>query len=303
MKKMEKLKILAGILPGIDDFIGYFVNKQKASRPGSLSVAEVIPWTLRLKRIMSIVAMTVIILGFLGALALPIPGVAPLYGAAVAGGLKAFGITLGYTAAARAVGGFIGACVDRLRMSMSNIKINKKINPFNAAFYIGFLGENGYIVIEKEQAKNRKKAQKKLELEEKKKQEEQKRENKDEGNSKLNALKNLLAGSLSQILARINHDDDGESLSESSGSGPDSISDLDSMPPNKNGHSRKKENDNSEQRSIVRESHSEVKQSHNNRAENDNSEQQSVVRQSHSDADNSITTPNPNDSVARKSRS
>lgn len=65
-----------------------------------------------LRRIFAVAVVVLCVLGFVGALLAPIPGVTPLYTLTILGVLKAAGITAAWTTAARLVGGAVGAVVD-----------------------------------------------------------------------------------------------------------------------------------------------------------------------------------------------
>ncbi|MBV8803147.1 MAG: hypothetical protein JO131_09370 [Gammaproteobacteria bacterium] len=75
-------------------------------------MAKTLPYTFAISRGAVLLVTAFLVLGFLGSLAVPFPGVAPLYGAGVVGIAKACGIAIGYTTAARTLGTFFGAICD-----------------------------------------------------------------------------------------------------------------------------------------------------------------------------------------------
>lgn len=80
--------------------------------------AKFMSGTFVLGRIGAMALTTVCVLGFVGAIATPLPGVAPLYTAGVAGILKAVGITIGYTIGGRTLGSAIGGFIfDRCKLN------------------------------------------------------------------------------------------------------------------------------------------------------------------------------------------
>lgn len=84
--------------------------------------------TRTLSRIGGSILTGICIAGFICSLAIPIPGVAPLYAATTFAILKAAGITIGWTVVGRGIGAFCGAVVDFFR-SKSFIKSEfKSIN-------------------------------------------------------------------------------------------------------------------------------------------------------------------------------
>ncbi len=74
--------------------------------------ARTTPFTSGLGRIGGIIATTLYILGFIGALVLPIPGVAPIYAISTAAIAKACGITILSTMIGRGIGALVGSIID-----------------------------------------------------------------------------------------------------------------------------------------------------------------------------------------------
>lgn len=74
--------------------------------------ARVLPFTFHLGRAVGLIFTTLCILGFIGALAIPIPSIAPLYTLTAASIAKAYGMTLAVTMLGRATGALLGTLID-----------------------------------------------------------------------------------------------------------------------------------------------------------------------------------------------
>src|SRR6185437_2779671 len=88
------------------------VSDQKTILDKKDPVARIIPFTLGLGRTGGVVATTLCILGFLAVVAIPIPGIAPIYVLSVAALAKASGITLLSTFVGRTTGALVGSIID-----------------------------------------------------------------------------------------------------------------------------------------------------------------------------------------------
>ncbi len=166
----RSLRVGFGWIPGIDTLGGIGVqiynyangisfkiilaNKKsmnKADR-NEVILAELTPWTRNLKRLFEIAMLTLCILGFVGALAFPLPGITPLVTLSAIGIAKACGITLGWALLARTVGALIGCGVDKLRLmshqfldqSPKQEEIRKKFS-WTIALSMGVFGELGCV--------------------------------------------------------------------------------------------------------------------------------------------------------------
>lgn len=105
---------LYGLFKGAYYFLTskYVYHSEPRKKIGD-SIAKRFFLTIGLARIATVFVSILCILGFVGALAVPIPGVTPLYTATVLGILKAIGVTTGWAIVGRAVG-FVGAGLDYL---------------------------------------------------------------------------------------------------------------------------------------------------------------------------------------------
>lgn len=74
--------------------------------------ARAFRFSFGLARVGGLILTAICILGFLGALAAPIPGLAPLYTLSIAAVAKACGVTIVSTIAGRAMGSFLGSIID-----------------------------------------------------------------------------------------------------------------------------------------------------------------------------------------------
>jgi hypothetical protein len=73
-------------------------------------------FTAGFSRVFAVAATVICILGFVGALAVPLPGIAPLYTASIIGIAKAVGITIGWSIVARLGGSLLGSVADFFRI-------------------------------------------------------------------------------------------------------------------------------------------------------------------------------------------
>jgi hypothetical protein len=124
---------ILSLVPPAEAFIGLIkrvvnINKPYQGIHGSSEdvwfndkAAKILPYTFAFSRTAVLVLTALLVLGFIGALAVPLPGIAPLYGAGVMGIAKACGIAIGYTTAARTIGAFFGAIRDT-RVLSNNVE-------------------------------------------------------------------------------------------------------------------------------------------------------------------------------------
>lgn len=128
---MYQLSIMGAVLslfPPVEAFIGVIkrVVNFNEPYPGLNSTKPIItnglwydderakhlPYTHAFSRAAVLLLTGFLIVGFIGALAIPLPGIAPLYGVGALGIAKACGITIGYTTAARTIGACFGIICD-----------------------------------------------------------------------------------------------------------------------------------------------------------------------------------------------
>lgn len=119
-------------LIGLGKSIYYFVKSPNYFNPAPDAkdkMARRLPWTVNLSRIATIAMAAACITGFLISLAVPIPGVAPLYTASLLGIAKAVGVTLGWSMVARFGGALLGGIIDYgvTRSKMNKIKPSTEV--------------------------------------------------------------------------------------------------------------------------------------------------------------------------------
>lgn len=106
------LKILWGILAPLSNTFEFFKGGIYKT-----PLAKTLPVTTGLSRIFGLLPTIFYILGFIGTLAVPLPGITPLYVASSLAILKACAITIAATMVGRAVGAMIGSLIDILRIN------------------------------------------------------------------------------------------------------------------------------------------------------------------------------------------
>jgi len=135
---------LLSLFPPIEAFIGVIkriINFNKSNEYEAFNAvsskndecwyddrkAKNLPYTSSLSRAAVLLLTLFLVLGFIGTLVIPLPGIAPLFGFGAIGIAKACGISIGYTTAARIVGVFFGAIFDThpIRESLVKRKISR----------------------------------------------------------------------------------------------------------------------------------------------------------------------------------
>ncbi len=136
--------------------------KSKLPLPKGDLKARLFPFTLGAGRLCGILLTTLCIVGFIGTLAVPIPGISPIYSLSVIAIAKAYGVTVGWTLVSRLAGSLIGSIMDSFfnkplfNMLFHTVKPVKKEWPttktefiLKASITVGLVGENfpalGYI--------------------------------------------------------------------------------------------------------------------------------------------------------------
>jgi hypothetical protein len=91
--------------------------------------ARLFPYTLNTARLGGFLLTALCIIGFLGMVAVPIFGIAPIYCFSIITIAKAYGITLGSTLIGRFIGGFIGSIMDSFYNTPLFYKLSHIIKP------------------------------------------------------------------------------------------------------------------------------------------------------------------------------
>ncbi len=126
----------------------YYADSLFSVNPGKEVTAKRFPFTIGLSRMGGFILTGLAILGFIGALAVPLPGIAPLYALSVGAVLKACGITLGVTLFGRTAGALLGSVIDffgyRKKLYANNNKATKPNlgHVIKTTLTIGIFGSN-----------------------------------------------------------------------------------------------------------------------------------------------------------------
>jgi hypothetical protein len=132
---MSLVRSLIGIfLPPVDAAWGVLKDiagaQKKAGDPAKQEAKKIFNIPFKCSRILTLAITAFCIVGFIGALAVPIPGVAPLYAIGVLGILKAVGVTIAWSSAARMAGALIGSLYSNYKVNSLTNEVNSKKKTF-----------------------------------------------------------------------------------------------------------------------------------------------------------------------------